>query len=54
VPLALALHDPWQAGVLAAAAVWLFGLRRGVVSTLLGAGAVGVLAVILGARLGPP
>jgi chromate transporter len=51
IPLALALSEAWQLGVLAAAAVALFGLRRGVVTTLLGAAALGVLAVALGAPL---
>jgi chromate transporter len=35
--------------VLAGAAIFLLGLRRGVVSTLLIAGGVGILAVLLGA-----
>jgi chromate transporter len=48
VVLGLALTQWWQVGVLAAAALWLFGLRRGVVSTLVGAGAFGVLASALG------
>ena len=39
IPLALALSEPWQLGVLAAAAVALFVLRRGVVATLVAAGA---------------
>jgi len=49
VPLALALGAAWQFAVLAAAAVSLFVLRRGVVVTLLGAAAIGALAVGLGA-----
>jgi chromate transporter len=49
IPLGLALHHAWQAGVLAGAAVVLLVLRRGVVLTLLAAGAVGVAAVLLGA-----
>ena len=51
VPLALALRKPWQYGVLAAAAVALFPLRRSVVVTLLGAGIIGVIASRLGAPL---
>jgi chromate transporter len=51
VPLALALREPWQYGVLAAAAVALFPLRRSVVVTLLGAGIIGVIASRLGAPL---
>ena len=49
VPLAGALSEGWQAGVLAAAAVALLLLRRGVVTTLLAAGAVGVVVVLAGA-----
>jgi len=49
IPLALALSHPWQAGVLALVAVWLVGLRRGVVTAIAGAGALGVIAVLAGA-----
>jgi chromate transporter len=49
VVLALALHEAWQWPVLAAALVALLALRRGVVPTLLGAGAIGVLLALLGA-----
>jgi chromate transporter len=49
VPLGLALAHLWQLGVLALAAVWLLGLRRGVVTALVGAGALGVIAVLAGA-----
>jgi chromate transporter len=49
VPLAGALSESWQYAVLAGAAIFLLGLRRGVVSTLLIAGGVGILAVLLGA-----
>jgi chromate transporter len=51
VPLAFALDEWWQLIVLAAAAVSLLVLRRGVVTTLLAAGAVGVLAALVGAPL---
>ncbi len=51
IPLALALEEPWQAAVLAGAALSLFALRRGVVTTLLVAGAVGAAAGLLGAPL---
>jgi chromate transporter len=51
IPLALALAETWQFAVLAAAAVSLFALRRGVVTTLLGAAALGVVAGALGAPL---
>jgi chromate transporter len=51
ITLAAALTEAWQAGVLAAAAVALLLLGRGVVETLLAAGAVGVAAALLGAPL---
>jgi chromate transporter len=51
ITLAAALQEPWQLGVLAAAAVALLALRRGVVPTLLGAAAVGVVAALAGAPL---
>lgn len=51
VPLARALHETWQLGVLAAAAVLLLAARRGVVETLLLAGAAGVIAAVAGAPL---
>jgi len=46
------LTQAWQAGVLAGATVSLLLLRRGLVQTLLAAGAVGVIAVLLGAGTG--
>lgn len=46
IPLARALQDGWQYAVLAAAAVLLLGLRRGVVTTLLLAGAAGVIVTL--------
>jgi chromate transporter len=49
VALADALTQPWQAAVLAAAAVALLALRRGVVETLAAAGAAGALIVLAGA-----
>ena len=49
VTLARALTQPWQYAVLAAAAILLLGLRRGVVLTLLAAAATGVL-IALGGR----
>ncbi len=49
VPLGLAIGHVWQVGVLAAACAWLVGLRRGVVTTLVGAGTIGVLAALVGA-----
>ena len=51
IPLALALRETWQWAVLAGAAGALLVLRRGVVPTLLAAGAVGAVAVVLGAPL---
>ena len=38
--------------MLALAAVWLLALRRGVVAALIGAGALGVIAVLAGAAAG--
>jgi chromate transporter len=49
VPLALAIAHVWQLGILAVAALWLLALRRGVVPALLGAGVLGVIAVLAGA-----
>lgn len=49
--LAAALKQPWQYAVLACAAVLLLPLRRGVVPTLLGAGAVGVVIALAGGPL---
>ena len=51
VPLALALTETWQLAVLAAAAVALLVLRRGVVATLVAAGVAGAIAATLGAPL---
>jgi chromate transporter len=51
VPLARALTETWQYGVLASAAILLFALRRSVVSTLLLAGAAGTVAALAGAPL---
>jgi chromate transporter len=51
IPLAGALQETWQFLVLAAAAVALLIARRGVVSVLLGAGAVGVVVALAGAPL---
>ena len=51
IPLTRALSEPWQYAVLAGAAVLLFALRRGVVSTLLVAGAVGALVAVAGGPL---
>jgi chromate transporter len=48
VPLARALGEWWQAGVLAAAAAVLLLLRRGIVETLVAAGVVGVVVSLVG------
>ena len=51
IPLARALSEPWQYGVLAGAAVLLLALRRGVVQTLIVAGAAGVTVALVGGPL---
>ncbi|MBV9606188.1 MAG: chromate efflux transporter [Solirubrobacterales bacterium] len=49
IPLAGALRESWQLFVLAAAAIALLIARVGIVTTLLGAGAVGAVAALAGA-----
>jgi chromate transporter len=49
IPLGLELAHLWQLGVLAAAAVWLLAFRRGIVLALIGAGTIGLVAVLAGA-----
>ncbi len=51
VPLARALDETWQLAVLSGAAVLLLALRRGVVLTLLLAGAVGAVVALAGGPL---
>jgi chromate transporter len=51
VPLARALTEPWQYGVLGGAAILLLVLRRGVVPTLLLAAAAGLVLGAAGAAL---
>ena len=51
VPLAGALRETWQFLVLAAAAVVLLALRRGIVLTLVGAGLVGAVVGVTGGPL---
>jgi chromate transporter len=51
IPLAGALTETWQFFVLAAAALALMVARRGVVSVLLAAGAVGVVLALAGAPI---
>jgi chromate transporter len=48
IPLGLSFGHLWQIPVLAGALVWLFVARRGVVSGLLIAGAVGVALAVAG------
>jgi chromate transporter len=48
IPLGRSFQHLWQIPVLAGALVWLIGLRRGVVSGLLMAGAVGVVLALAG------
>jgi chromate transporter len=52
IPLAVALAHLWQFALLAAVAAWLLGVRRGVVSAIVGAGVIGVVAVLVGAPVG--
>jgi chromate transporter len=52
IPLAGDLSHAWQAGVLAAAAVWLLLLRRGIVETLLAGGVIGVILALAGVPAG--
>jgi chromate transporter len=48
IPLGLSLHHLWQVPLLAAALAWLFVIKRGVVSALLLAGAVGIVLALVG------
>jgi chromate transporter len=48
IPLGLSLQHIWQFPVLAGAVLWLFAIRRGVVSGLLLAGAIGVVVALAG------
>lgn len=48
IPLGIALQQLWQIPVLAGAVLWLFVVRRGVVSTLLIAGALGSALALAG------
>jgi chromate transporter len=51
VTLTLALQEAWQLAVLVAAAIALLVLKQGVVATLLGAGAIGVVVALAGGPL---
>jgi chromate transporter len=53
VTLARALTQPWQYAVLAGALVLLLALRRGVVVTLLAAGAIGVIITLAAGTVSP-
>jgi chromate transporter len=48
VPLGLSFRHLWQIPVLAGALIWIFIVRRGVVSTLLLAGMAGVILALVG------
>jgi chromate transporter len=48
IPLGLAIGHLWQVPVLAAAALWLLVARRGVVTALVAAGAVGAVLAVAG------
>jgi chromate transporter len=48
IPLGLSLQHPWQIPVLAGAVLWLFAVRRGVVSGLLAGAMVGVVLALAG------
>jgi len=52
IPLGLALSHLWQIPVLVGAVVWLFVIRRGTVSVLLGAGALGIGLALAGLPVG--
>jgi chromate transporter len=49
ITLATELREGWQVGVLLAAAIALLALGRGVVQTLLAAGAIGIIVALAGA-----
>jgi chromate transporter len=49
IPLGRELAHLWQFGVLGLSAIWLLALRRRVVPALVGAGVLGVVAVLAGA-----
>jgi chromate transporter len=48
ITLGLALHVNWQLPILAGALLWLFAVRRGVVSALLLAGLAGLVVALAG------
>ena len=51
-PLGLGLSETWQLAVLALGAGWLLVVRRGVIAALVGAGALGILAAVVGWPIG--
>jgi chromate transporter len=51
IPLGLGLSHLWQVALLALALAWLVALRRGVVTAIAGAGALGIIAVLAGAPI---
>ena len=51
ITLGISLQYYWQVAILAGAVLWLFVLRRGVVSALLIAGLVGVLLALAGVKV---
>jgi chromate transporter len=51
IPLGLELGHLWQLALLALAAIWLLAFRRGVVTAILGAAGLGVIAVLAGAPI---
>ena len=52
IPLGESLAHVWQVGVLAAAAVWLIGLRKPIVLAIVVAGVIGAIAAAAGAPVG--
>jgi len=53
IPLGRELSHLWQVPILVAAGVWLLAARRSVVTALLAAGVIGVLAALAGLPIGP-
>ncbi len=51
IPLGLAFSHLWQIPVLVGGLLWLFAFRKGVVSALLVAGAIGVVVALAGGRV---
>ena len=51
-PLSLGLGEAWQLAVLALAAGWLLVLRRGVITALIGAAALGTIVAVVGWPIG--